>query len=722
MGELVLFDASKGKTEAEGVIQRIPGWGKRVDPILLDGLTAGSWPKYLHPYPLSEKYFLVSCKPTPASNWGIYLADVFDNLTLIKEVPGYALLEPIPLRPTTRPPVLADRVDTKRKDALVYLTDVYAGPGLKGVPRGAVKKLRLLTYHFAYHNMGGQVNRVGIDGPWDVKRIMGTVPVEADGSALFRVPANTPIAVQPLDEDGQALQLMRSWMTAMPGEVLSCVGCHEKQYTAPPTPTTTMASARGPVEITPWYGPTRGFSFIREVQPVLDRYCVSCHSGAAGAPAPDFRDAPLVHPPGPNNGYQQGSAFPPAYLALKPFVRNATIESDMHLLMPGEFAADTTRLVQLLRQGHYAVGLDPESWDRLTTWIDLNTPAHGTWHENVGHALVDPLRDRRRAMLTKYAGIDEDPEAIWVPEGGVRLGEAPPPAPAASARAPEQRPAALVWAADRDEPAAGTTRSIGLGDGVTLELVYIPAGYLPMGPADPDDDGRPLAPERMDHAFWMGRFEITNRQYARFDPQHDSRLEEGDYLQFGIEERGYPVDGPEQPVVRVSWDAANAFCHWASRRTGLAISLPTEIEWQYAYRAGTSTPLWFGQLDADFAPFANLADASLRAVDTYAPWVLPSDAIAPWRPAVESVNDGHRVSAPVGSYAPNSWGLYDMAGNVAEWTRGTYRPQFGSRDLKVALGGSWYDKPQRAQPTFRQGYPSYRGVFDVGFRVMCAGE
>ncbi len=722
MGELVLFDASKGKTETDGVIQRIPGWGKRVDPILLDGLTAGSWPKFLHPYPLSDKYFLVSCKPTPASDWGIYLVDVFDNLTLIKEVPGYALLEPIPLRPTPRPPVVADRVDATRKDALVYLTDVYAGPGLKGVPRGAIKKLRLFTYHFAYHNMGGQINRVGIDGPWDVKRIMGTVPVEADGSALFRVPANTPIAVQPLDEDGQALQLMRSWMTAMPGEVLSCVGCHEKQHTAPPTTATTMASTRGPAEITPWYGPTRGFSFVREVQPVLDHYCVSCHSGAAGAPEPDFRQAPLVHPPGPDNGYQQGSQFPPAYLALKPFVRNATIESDMHLLMPGEFAADTTRLIQMLRQGHYGVVLDPESWDRLITWIDLNTPAHGTWHEIVGHGLVDPMRDRRRAMLSRYAGIDEDPEAIWMPEGGVRPGEAGPPTSAAPVAAPEQRSGTPILTADRGAPAAGAMQSIDLGDGVTLELVYIPAGPFPMGPANPDDDGRPLAPERMDHAFWMGRFEVTNRQYAAFDPSHDSRLEEGDYLQFGIEERGYPVNAPEQPVVRVSWDAANAFCQWASRRTGLAIGLPTEAEWQYACRAGTATPLWFGQLDADFSPFANLADASLRAVDTYAPWGLPSGAIAPWRPAVETANDGYRASAPVGSYRPNPWGLYDMVGNVAEWVQAAYRPPHGPRDLRLALGGSWYDKPQRAQPTFRQGYPPYRGVYDVGFRVMCRAE
>ena len=106
------------------------------------------------------------------------------------------------------------------------MTDIYHGGGLNGVARGSVKALRLVGYEFAFHGLGGEPDRVGFDGPWDVKRILGTVPVEADGSAHFRVPACTPVAVQPLDEDGKALALMRSWFSAAPGEVLSCVGCH----------------------------------------------------------------------------------------------------------------------------------------------------------------------------------------------------------------------------------------------------------------------------------------------------------------------------------------------------------------------------------------------------------------------------------------------------------------------------------------------------------------
>ena len=184
----------------------------------------------------------------------------------------------MPLRKTPRPPVIPDRVNPESREATVYLSNIYAGKGLEGVPPGTVKRLRLFEPHYAYPGMGGHIS-IGIDGPWDVHRILGTVPVEADGSASFKVPANTPIAVQPLDEKGRAVQIMRSWFTAMPGETVSCVGCHDSQNTTPGR-RSPAAMVRKPSAITPWYGPARGFSFQREVQPVLDKYCVGCHDGS----------------------------------------------------------------------------------------------------------------------------------------------------------------------------------------------------------------------------------------------------------------------------------------------------------------------------------------------------------------------------------------------------------------------------------------------------------
>jgi len=720
MGELVLFDATKGRHEADGAVQRIPGRGKRVEPVILDGLTQASWPKFLHPYPLSDKYFLVSCKPSPAEPWGIYLADVFDNLTLVKEVPGYALLEATPIRPSVPPPVLPGSIDPQQTDAQVYLADVYAGPGLRGVPRGTVRKLRLVTYHFAYHGMGGQVNRVGLDGPWDIKRVLGTVPVEEDGSAYFRVPANMPVSVQPLDGRGQALQLMRSWMVAMPGETLSCVGCHERPSDAPAS-TFTLAARRAPSEIREWYGPVRGFSFEREVQPVLDRYCVGCHDGAVrpdGTKLADLRAGGRVHPAAVDAGYNNGTWFPASYMALRPYVRGHTIESDIHLLPPGEFAADTTHLVQLLDRGHHGVRFDDEAWDRLITWIDLNTPAHGTWHEIVGSSLVEQTSGRRRTMLARYANRDEDPEAVLVASAGpieALIPEEPPrdDPPVAC----DGFPLSSGEARARQEAAGpDVERTVDLGEGVALRLRLVPAGRFVMG----DSGDPPRRAVGVDEPFYMGVFEVTNAQYAQFDPAHDSRLEHGDFLQFSTQERGYPLNGPEQPVCHVSWDEATAFCRWLSERTGIPFSLPTEAQWEYPCRAGSGEAMWYGRTEDDFATLANLADVSLRRVDTFAPWSLPSGAIPEWRLARADVNDGFRVSAPVGSFQPNAWGLYDMAGNVAEWTLDVLGGPAGER--RVVRGGSWYDRPELARSAHREAYPPYRGVYDVGFRVVMGAK
>jgi formylglycine-generating enzyme required for sulfatase activity len=743
MGELVLFDPARGRHEASGALQRIPGRGKPVKPIIADGLTRNSWPKFLHPFPLGEpatgrgagKYFLASMKPAPADPWGIYLVDVFDNLVQVKEAPGAMLLHPTPLRPTPAPPVVPDRVDFSRQDATVYIADLYAGDGLKGVPRGTVKSLRLFTYHFAYQNMGGLLGVVGMDGPWDIKRVLGTVPVRDDGSATFRIPANTPISIQPLDAEGKALQLMRSWMTAMPGEVVQCSGCHEPQNTAPP-PASISALRLPPAEIAPWRGPTRGFSYAREVQPAIDRYCVGCHDGrpGPGGAAPDLRGTVKItdwKSVTPGEGGKAGGKFSVGYANLHRYVRRPGIESDYHVLEPMEFHADTTELIQMLRKGHANVTLDAETWDRLVTWIDLNCPYHGTWGEEIDKP--GRQRERRRELLKRYANVDDDPEAV----PATARAPVAPVVPAPVREAGPRRVECPDWPFDaaearRRQTAAGpsTRKAIDLGGGVTMELARIPAGEFVLGGADGPPDERPRARVRIARPFWMGTLEVTNRQYARFDPRHDSRVEDKNTYQFGV--HGYPANLQDQPVVRVSWREAMDFCAWLSRQSGLAVSLPTEAQWEWACRAGAETPFYFGDLDADFSPFANMADAKLSefasdpyTVDTPLKNPTPYDD---WIPKDSRFNDGALIAVAPGRYRPNAWGLHDMHGNVAEWTRSAYRPypyrdddgrdDAAAPDRKVARGGSWRDRPFRCTSSFRLAYPPYQRVYNVGFRVM----
>ena len=740
MGELVIFDPQVGRREADGAVHRIPERNKKVEAIIADGLTKSSWPKFLHPSPLSEKYAIVACKPTSRSLWGIYLVDVFDNMVLIKETPGYALMEPIPLRATPRPPVIPDKVDLTSKEGLVYIPDIYAGNGLKGIPRGKVKALRLFTYHFSYQNMGGLLGVIGMDGPWDIKRVVGTVPVHEDGSAKFRVPANMALSLQPLDEEGKAMQLMRSWMTAMPGEVVSCTGCHESQNSAPIVKQT-LAGNRDPATIKPWYGPIRGFSYPREVQPVIDRHCIGCHDGE---PRPDGSEIANLRGDvkitdwksvTPGNGGAHAGKFSVGYAELHRFVRRPGIESDYHMLEPMEYHADTTQLVQMLKKGHHGVKLDAEAWDRLVTWIDLNCPYHGTWGEELDNPGIQ--RQRRRELLKLYADVDDDPEAPLGPDATSKYVGPMTPIQYKPTVAKPQVVNVTGWPFDETEAlrrqtatAAATRQTIELAEGVTIELTLIPAGQFVMGDSGGDLDERPATAVRIERPFWMATCEVTNAQFAMFDPNHDSRVEPKNTYQFGI--HGYPMNRPEQPVVRVSWRRAMNFCRWLSEKTGEHITLPTEAQWEYACRAGSDTATSFGDLGVDFSPFANMADAKLTEFASN-PYTVDSPLASPpkyddWIPKDSRFNDGTLLSAAPGSYRPNVWGLYDMHGNVAEWTRTTYRPYPYSagdgRDApqspgrKVSRGGSWRDRPQRCTSSFRSNFQPYQGVYNVGFRVV----
>ncbi|MFV2070139.1 MAG: SUMF1/EgtB/PvdO family nonheme iron enzyme, partial [Pirellulales bacterium] len=718
------------------------------------------------------------------------LVEVFPNLLLLREEPGHALLEPIPLRKTPKPPAIAEKVDLANREATVYLSDIYAGDGLRGIPRGTVKSLRIFTYHYAYQKMGGLLGVVGMDGPWDIKRVIGTVPVFEDGSAKFHIPANTPISIQPLDEQGKALQLMRSWMTAMPGEVVACSGCHASPRRTP-RPLPTQAQSAPVAEVKPWYGPTRGFSYAREVQPVIDKYCLGCHDGATPASfsPPDLRgDVQITdwRSVTPGNGGVHAGKFSLGYAELHRYVRRPGIESDYHMLEPMEFHADTTELVQMLDKGHHNVRLDAEAWDRLITWIDLNCPYHGTWGEQIDHPGLQ--RRRRRELLKRYAGIDDDPEAVLqtaatnlsqkevdsLPRPGdvaVRTGlgtgsknvaKNPPNRrrfsenrrtepgfatapkkvePVLPEPSPLEEPQVVTcpdWPFPSDEArrrqqAAGakTTRTVELGNGVALKLVRIPAGQFIMGSRAGGIDERPVKRVRVERPFWIGTCEVTNEQFHRFDAFHDSRVESKNAYQFGI--HGYPVNRPEQPVVRVSWNEAVRFCDWLSQRTGLRFTLPTEMQWEYACRAGTATSLFYGDLDADFSKFANLADATLSKFASD-PYTVDTPLVNPpkyddWIPKESRFNDGSLLSVAPGHYRPNAWGLFDMHGNVAEWTRTATRPYphdaADGRDTltvegrRVVRGGSWRDRPERCTSSFRVRYAPYQRVFNVGFRVVC---
>jgi formylglycine-generating enzyme required for sulfatase activity len=376
------------------------------------------------------------------------------------------------------------------------------------------------------------------------------------------------------------------------------------------------------------------------------------------------------------------------------------------------------------------VKLDADAWERLYTWIDLNVPDHGTWREH--HAIPSSFRERRIEMRTKYANRPEDPEAIPDLKQEPVAFVAPRPTPG-------KRPAKVKcegWPFDpakaaKPQKAAGaeTRRTIDLGNGVTMDLVLIPKGAFVMGSADGCDDERPCANVTIEEPFWMGVVEVTNAQYQQFDPKHDSGFIDQHHKDHTTP--GYPTQAPNNPVIRVSWNEAVEFCRWLSAKTGQGCMLPTEAQWEWACRAGSDTPMWYGDMDTDFSSYANLADWSIRLLAVSGINPQPIQNPSPFEdflPKDARFNDGAKIVTEVRKYQPNPWGLFDMHGNVAEWTASTYRPYpyvaSDGRDdpnapgRKVVRGGSWFDRPKCARSAYRLAYEPWQPAYNVGFRVI----
>jgi formylglycine-generating enzyme required for sulfatase activity len=748
-GRLMIIDTKKGRREAEGVVAEIPHAGREVEPLERDRLPDGVWPQFLQPYPLNDTYFIVSMKATPTSLWGLYLVDTYNNMTLIAEEENMAYLEPVLMEQQKLPAIIPDRINLAETTSTVFIQDIYQGGGLKDIPRGTVKRLRIGSYSFSPLNQGGLLGTIGMDGPWDIKRILGEVEVEADGSAMFTIPANTPVFLLPLDEEGKALQVMRSWLTGMPGETLSCIGCHEDKNMIP-VPRANIASTKAPQTIKEWHGKERGFSYRHEIQPILDRKCVSCHSQ-------EKPDKPYLKGDkwitdwtsqiGGRAGSDYGGHFTQSYANLHRYVRRPGIESDMQMLVPMDVHADQTELMQLLNKNHYNVSLDAEEIARFACWIDFNAPFHGRRSDIAnypGTVKSNELRELYSDMLgTPKVDIEYLPELKENIEPIMPIQVKTVVEDIALAGWPlydpiKSRYGAWGKAHGKQLALGNIHKKITLGDGVALELIKIPAGSFIMGSTRHPDE-MPQTAVQIDKPYWIGQFEITNAQYRAFDPTHDSRDEHRHGYQFG--RRGYSMNHDDQPAVRISWQQAMDYCAWLSKETGMQFTLPTESEWEWACRAGSDTPFWFGDLSSDFSRYANLGDIKLKEFAACTSYKFYESARVidnpnkydDWIPRDTLYNDGGFISEPVGRYVRNPWDLFDMHGNVWEWTRSAYQPYpynavDGRNDVseaapkRVARGGSWYDRPKRSTSSFRLPYRPYQKVYNVGFRVVMVEE
>ncbi len=698
VGELVKFDVNLGRKGTEGAVQKIPGFGKKVEDITKDQLVDNiKTPYFAEPYPINDTYYLSASSITPdRQNMNIVFCDAFDNIIPITASDYYIYAEPNPVKTKTKPPIIPDRVKLDSPTSIAYISNVYIGKPMEGVPHGEAKSLRVFTSEYSPRNTGSHY-AMGMESNWDLKVLYGTVPINEDGSAIFEIPANAPVTLQVLDKEGKAIALMRSWFTAMPGEMLSCIGCHENQNMTPPVKRT-MASRQAPKKIEPFQGPVRTLSFMNEIQPILDKNCISCHNkesnyakSSGDKRFPDFNDR--SHP--------QGAPAPgsKSYWALHPYVRRNGPEGNYLGLHPGEFSADTSELVQLLKKGHYNVKLSDADWRSLYTWIDMNVPYLGEWPGQHNEKVLK----RRQELNNQYFPYKMD--YVLMNDAKYKEPQSIPPTPQIRSMV---KPSKINVGEDKG---AITTMNLDLGNGKTIKLNQIPCKK----------------------PFYIGQTEVTLEQYRQFDPTYQNGYYDMHYKD--QVNPGYNMDAnPQYPVIRVPWTKAMEFCAWLSQKTGKKVSLPTEEQWEIAARGGKTTPFYFGNIGDDFSTYANLADQTIKELAVMG--VDPKPIKNPNRffdfvPRDEHFNDKVLHLAPVAQYQPNQYGLYDMVGNVAEWTKTKFslqsdkadhsiKPNLNNEKLqeRTVKGGSWRDRPAQATISSKWGYPAWRPVYNVGFRII----
>ncbi|MDO5579714.1 MAG: NPCBM/NEW2 domain-containing protein [Planctomycetia bacterium] len=386
---------------------------------------------YGQPFPLSEEFYLVAYDSFsgsgrgPYNNFGLYLLDVFGNKIFIYRDPAISIQCPWPVAEREVPPVIPhqtlvgipksqtkesnssagikDKKDLPKK-AVVGVTNVYNTN--RPFPEGSkIKELRIVQI-LPKTTWNCNDPWIGYGAEKGARKVLGTVPVEADGSARFEMPVDVPVYFQVLDDKGVAVQSMRSATYVKPGETLTCQGCHEGRHSTSMNRLSGFPAAfqRKPSEIKPEMPGSNPFNYPVLVQSILDKHCVDCHSKEAAAE----KTFPLDRGP-------EGRHFFTSYLKLRPYVfvyssnKNQRMDPPIHYLpasggaydgfldartFPGKFGANASKLWTLLKEKHYGVQLNDLEMRSIALWLDNNADFYGAYE-------YDTLATQRKGGVVK---------------------------------------------------------------------------------------------------------------------------------------------------------------------------------------------------------------------------------------------------------------------------------------------------------------------------------
>ncbi len=397
-----IFSPGHGRREHDGAItvvdpRRGPDAKQSATTIADDAL-------YRDPWALSEKLFLAVRKGE------IVLVDDAGRGQVVYQLPsadrraGLQCHEPRPLAPRPRERVIPERIEPEQTTGTLVLADIYRGRKMRDVTRGEIKKLLVMESLPKPINFTGGMDPLTYGGSFTLERVLGTVPVEPDGSAQFEVPALRSLFLVALDENGLAVKRMRSFVTVQPGEVTSCVGCHEQRTESILAASDLQALRHRPRQIKPIADCPDVFDFPRDIQPILDRLCVECHGVQQTARGGPYAGRVLL------TG-DHGPMFSHAYFSMtvhRLFSDNRNEPSSNDA--PRTLGSAASRILTMLDGDHYGVVATESERRRLRLWIDAGAPYPGTYAAlgcgSIGGYLQNKLVNTDDAWPTTQAGAE----------------------------------------------------------------------------------------------------------------------------------------------------------------------------------------------------------------------------------------------------------------------------------------------------------------------------
>jgi hypothetical protein len=418
-GDLALIDPQKGRNSIDAVQLIAP---KRPSNPNDSYRVPDAVKKFQDPYPLDKTWFLISYSENPllTAKYGLYLMDVDGNRELLAWNAKQSISQPFPSC-KRKGPRLVCRADYSKTTAQLTITNAYFGTGIDtSIKAGTIKKIRVIALDYRIYPWFGNTGNYTFTstpvarwlGSRESKRIIGETNVETDGSASFIVPARTPLYLQLIDTGGCMVQSMRSWMTLQPGEKFDCFGCHEDKNSSPPPPVTTPLAVRAKA-LEPFYDLADGYLYYpRDIQPILDKHCVSCHT-ADHSSGLDLSGDKLWTGDLKNNDNNYAERFwCTSYWNLtdtvKRLVNFISSNSRAEGLKPGSMlTSKQSKLITKLqeRSGEMAgVSLSRQETDKLCAWIDLCIPHSGRYTDDMKpeHAQIYNNRLAMRAQEEEF--------------------------------------------------------------------------------------------------------------------------------------------------------------------------------------------------------------------------------------------------------------------------------------------------------------------------------